>query len=111
MVIESDRWALFLATRIGNTKDVEGLWISESLVPEMMAPGRAEALGDLQAMAFERGMLPMPWRGCPLFLRWFQCAMDHTFDNDDLRIRTPRSPERAVSPEILMSPSNTLSTR
>jgi len=72
MVIEDDRQAIFLAiasamhtttesariARIRNTKDVEELWISETLVPEMMATGRVEPRGELQPIAFdENGML------------------------------------------------------
>lgn len=73
MVIDNDRQAIFLAigsamhtttetariARIRNTKDVEELWISEPLVPEMLATGKVELLGDLQEMAFDAdGMLP-----------------------------------------------------
>jgi hypothetical protein len=72
MVIDNDRQAIFLAigsamhtttetariARIRNTKDVEELWISEPLVPEMLDTGRVEVLGELQEMAFDAdGML------------------------------------------------------
>ena len=73
MVIDNDRQAIYLAigsamhtttetariARIRNTKDVEGLWISEPLVPEMLATGKVELLGEPQEMAFDaNGMLP-----------------------------------------------------
>jgi hypothetical protein len=72
MVIDNDRQAIFLAigsamhtttetariARIRNTKDVEELWISEPLAPEMLATGRVDVLGELQEMAFDgKGML------------------------------------------------------
>lgn len=73
MVIDNDRQALYLAigsamhtktetariARIRNTKDVEHLWVSEPLWPELEATGRVTALTDFQAMPFdEAGMLP-----------------------------------------------------
>ncbi|MCC6945981.1 MAG: DUF2088 domain-containing protein [Thermomicrobiales bacterium] len=73
MVIDNDRQALYLAigsamhtktetariARIPNTKDVEHLWISEPLWPELEATGKVTALSDFTEMPFdERGMLP-----------------------------------------------------
>jgi hypothetical protein len=73
MVIDNDRQAIYLAigsamhtttetariARIRNTKEVEELWISETLVPEMMTSGKVTPLGELQEMRFDdQGMLP-----------------------------------------------------
>jgi hypothetical protein len=78
MVVDNDRQAIFLAiasamrttpetariARIRNTKDVEELWVSETLVPEIMATGRVAPQGGLQEITFdENGMLP-PSRVC-----------------------------------------------
>ena len=72
MVIDNDHQALYLAigsamhtrienvkiARIRNTKDVEELWVSEPLWPELEATGRVTALGDFVEMPFdEAGML------------------------------------------------------
>ena len=44
--------------RIRNTKDVEEFWISEPLLPQMLASGRVEQLTDPAPIAFDdQGML------------------------------------------------------
>lgn len=73
MVIDNDRQALYLAigsamhtrtetakiARIRNTKDVEELWVSEPLWPELEATGKVTALTEFQPMPFDTaGMLP-----------------------------------------------------
>jgi hypothetical protein len=73
MVMDNDRQAIYLAigsamhtttegakiARIRNTKDVEELWVSEPLLPEMLATGKVMPIGDLQEIAFDdQGMLP-----------------------------------------------------
>lgn len=73
MVIDNDRQALYLAigsamhtqienvkiARVRNTKDVEELWVSEALWPELESTGQVTALGDFVAMSFDdQGMLP-----------------------------------------------------
>lgn len=64
---ENDRQALFLAlasclkttpetsriARILDTKHVEHLWASEALVPEMLASGRVEQVGDFEPITFD----------------------------------------------------------
>lgn len=72
MVVDNDRQAIYLAigsalrteaetakiARIRNTKDVEEFWISEPLLPQMLASGRVEQLTDPAPFAFdEHGML------------------------------------------------------
>ncbi len=73
MVVDNDRQAIYLAigsamhtsteaariARIRNTKDVEELWISETLVSEMMGGGKVTPIGELKPIAFDdSGMLP-----------------------------------------------------
>ena len=72
MVVDNDRQAIYLAigsalrteaetakiARIKNTKDVEEFWISEPLLPQMLASGRVEQLTDPAPIAFDtHGML------------------------------------------------------
>ncbi len=72
MVADNDRQAIFLAigsalrmtteaakiARIKNTKDVEEFWISEPLLPQMLASGRVEQLTDPAPLTFDaNGML------------------------------------------------------
>jgi hypothetical protein len=72
MVVDNDRQAIYLAigsalrtsaesakiARIRNTKDVEEFWISEPLLPQMLASGRVEQLTDPEPLAFDtNGML------------------------------------------------------
>jgi len=73
LTVDTDRQALFIAlascmkidvetariARIEDTKHVERLWVSEPLLPEMLASGRVEQTGDLVEIAFDAdGMLP-----------------------------------------------------
>jgi hypothetical protein len=45
--------------RIRDTKHVEALWVSEPLLPEVLATGRVEQAGDLRPIGFDaNGMLP-----------------------------------------------------
>lgn len=67
MVVDNDRQALFLAlasahrvdvetahiARIKNTKDVEHLWVSEPMLPELMASGKVEQLSEPRDIAFD----------------------------------------------------------
>lgn len=72
MVADNDRQAIYLAigsalrmtteeariARIKNTKDVEEFWISEPLLPQMLASGRVEQLTDPAPLTFDaNGML------------------------------------------------------
>ena len=72
MVVDNDRQAIYLAigsalrteaetakiARIRNTKDVEEFWISEPLLPQMLASGRVEQLTEPKPFAFDKnGML------------------------------------------------------
>jgi hypothetical protein len=71
ITVDSDRQALYIAlacclqtevetariARIKNTKDVEEFWASEPLLPELMATGNVELLGELAPIQFDqRGM-------------------------------------------------------
>jgi uncharacterized protein (DUF362 family) len=73
LTAENDRQALFVAlacclktevetariARIADTKHVEHLWVSEMLLPEVLASGRVEQTGDLRDISFNGdGMLP-----------------------------------------------------
>jgi hypothetical protein len=73
MTVDTDREALFVAiacclktttegariARIRDTKHVEHLWVSEPLLPELVATGRVEQLGELVPMPIDtKGMLP-----------------------------------------------------
>ncbi len=67
MVVDNDRQALSLAlasaqrvdmdnpriARIKNTKDVEELWASEALLPELLETGDVETLTDLAPITFD----------------------------------------------------------
>lgn len=67
MTVENDRQALQIAlatclktdpatariARIRDTEHLEDLWASETLLPELLATGRVEPLGDLQEIAFD----------------------------------------------------------
>jgi hypothetical protein len=72
LTVDTDRQALYIAlacclqtevetariARIKNTKDVEEFWASEALLPELLATGKVEPLGDLAEIRFDgRGML------------------------------------------------------
>ncbi|MCC6314707.1 MAG: hypothetical protein IT337_11935, partial [Thermomicrobiales bacterium] len=66
LTVDTDRQALFVAVacclktsveeariaRIRDTKHVEHLWVSEPLLPEMMASGRVEQTGELRPITF-----------------------------------------------------------
>jgi hypothetical protein len=71
ITVESDRQALFVAlasclrvesasarvARIRDTKHLEEFWASEPLLPELLATGRVEVIGEPEEIAFdERGM-------------------------------------------------------
>lgn len=67
MTVDNDRQALFLAlasahrvetetahiARIKNTKDVEELWVSEPMMPELAASGKVEFLTEPREIAFD----------------------------------------------------------
>ena len=67
MILDNDRQALFLSlasahrvdvetahiARIKNTKDVEELWVSEPMLPELMASGTVEQLTEPREIAFD----------------------------------------------------------
>jgi hypothetical protein len=72
MVVDNDRQAIFLAigsalrtnaetakiARIKKTKDVEEFWISEPLLPQMLASVRVEQLTDPAPLAFDANGMP-----------------------------------------------------
>ncbi len=73
LTVDTDREALYVAiacclktttegsriARIRDTKHVEHLWVSEPLLPELVASGRVEQIGDLEPMPIGAdGMLP-----------------------------------------------------
>ena len=67
IIAKNDRQAIFLALacclnldaervrlmRIADTKHIEELWASEALLPELLATGRAEQIGELVPIAFD----------------------------------------------------------
>ncbi len=67
LTAENDRQALYIAlasalkvspetariARILDTKHVEHIWASETLVPEMLASGRVEQVGDFEPISFD----------------------------------------------------------
>jgi hypothetical protein len=67
MVLDNDRQAILLAlasahrvdvetahiARIKNTKDVEYLWVSEPMIPELEASGTVEFLTEPKEIAFD----------------------------------------------------------
>ena len=69
ITVDTDRQALFIAVatclktqpetarimRVRDTKHVEDLWVSEPLLPELLATGRADQVDDLRAIAFDAG--------------------------------------------------------
>jgi len=72
LTVDTDRQAIFVAlacclktqpetsriARIQDTKHVETLWVSEPLLPEMLASGRVEVIGESRPFAFDAaGML------------------------------------------------------
>lgn len=72
LTVDTDRQAIFVAlacclktqpetsriARIQDTKHVETFWVSEPLLPEMLASGRVEVIGESRPFAFdESGML------------------------------------------------------
>jgi hypothetical protein len=73
LTTDTDREALFVAlasclktevetariARISDTKHVEHFWVSETLLPEVLASGRVEQTGDLREIVFDAdGMFP-----------------------------------------------------
>ncbi|MBA3415586.1 MAG: [Fe-S]-binding protein [Chloroflexia bacterium] len=73
LTVDTDREALFVAiacclktttegariARIRDTKHVELLWVSEPLLPDLLASGRVEQIGALEPMPIDAsGMLP-----------------------------------------------------
>jgi hypothetical protein len=67
ITIDKDREALYLAVtsclkvdqsiakiaRIANTKDLDTFWASEALLPDLLATGNVEPLGDMAPIAFD----------------------------------------------------------
>jgi hypothetical protein len=67
MTVDNDREALYIAlasalrtevetariARIESTKNVEELWVSEAYLPQALASGRVEVIGELQPIAFD----------------------------------------------------------